>query len=429
MLVFAALFCRFAPAGEEAAKLPVIKVTADRENFLYKSGETVTFTITAENPDAATYPADKITYLLNLCSMNVVEKGELDLTADAKTVSYTFTAPGWMLLQLNTGWKTPDGKPLNFYGGAMCEPEKLMPGMEPPADFAAFWDEKKKTLDAMPFEPELVPVADKTNDKIETYAIVLKTINGAKIRGHFAKPKAEGKYPAMMIVHGAGTYGISPNEACSYATRGAMAIDINAHDIENGQPQEYYDELKNNALKDYPRQGRESREKSYFLRMFASCYRAGQYITSRPDWDGKHFVVWGSSQGGGQAIVTASLCPNVTAFVANVPALCDHGAREVGRKPGWPTWVAYDKDGKADPAMLEASRYFDCTNFARTIKAKALISNGFIDTTCAPVSVYAVYNVLPGEKQMFDMVTTGHGISPEFSKLRNDFVARELGLQ
>ena len=81
-----------------------------------------------------------------------------------------------------------------------------------------------------------------------------------------------------------------------------------------------------------------------------------------------------------------------------------------------------------DPAQLQASRYYDCANFARFTQAKGLISCGFIDRTCSPVSVWAAYNQLPGEKEMVNMVHTGHAITRQFSQRQREFILRELGL-
>jgi cephalosporin-C deacetylase len=63
------------------------------------------------------------------------------------------------------------------------------------------------------------------------------------------------------------------------------------------------------TLKDYVSIGNDDRDKSYFLRMYLSCYRAADYLAHRPDWDGRTLVVTGTSQGGMQAIVTAGLHP------------------------------------------------------------------------------------------------------------------------
>ena len=281
-------------------------------------------------PELAAEEAKAVCYALKLNNQSDLTNGTVDLMSGAKEIVYEFKAPGWVLLSVTSKWKGADGKAVTICAGAMCEPEKIRPGEKIPADFQAFWDQKKKLLDVMPFEPELTPVTNMTNDKVETYAIVLKNINGTKIRGFFAKPKGAGKFPAFMEVNPAGVYSINPGFVFKCATKGVMAIHINAHDILNGQPKEYYEQL-DIKVKGYAHRGRNSREESYFLRMFCACYRAAQYLTGWEEWDGKHFVVYGSSMGGGQAFVTASLCAKVTAFAANVPALCDHGGREAGR--------------------------------------------------------------------------------------------------
>ncbi|MCK5804798.1 MAG: acetylxylan esterase, partial [Lentisphaeria bacterium] len=322
-----------------------------------------------------------------------------------------------------------DGKRArSVLAGAMCEPETLQPGASCPDDFEAFWNAKRAELDAMPFAPKIEPVPSLTNDKIETWSIQLKNINGTTIQGFFAKPKGPGPFPAVMAVHAAGVYGIGPGTVAAYARHGALAIDINPHNIPNGKPKEFYADLKKGALRGYPHMGRASRETSYFLRMFCSCYRAAQYITSRPEWDGEKLVVWGSSQGGGQAFVTAGLCSKVSAFTANVPALCDHAGLLLKRRSGWPQWVAL-KDGAPDPDMLTAGKYFDCANFARLTSATALVSCGFIDRTCSPTSVWAAYNVLQGEKGMENMVRTGHGINTNFRRRQRKFILDQLGLK
>ncbi len=399
-------------------------LAADRPEARYQVGEKVVFSAELKI-DGQPAQDVKLPYTLLLDDLAPVSKGELTFAAGKASVTGEFTKPSFLLLMITL----PEGTAAQrgVLAGAACEPEKLAPSMPKPDDFDAFWNDKKAQLDAMPFQPDLKPIPAQTDDKIETWEMVLNNINGTKIYGYFAKPKGNGPFPIYMEVHAAGVYSLNPGTVSSYARRGVMAITVNPHEIENGKPQEYYDPLKNGALKGYPHIGRDSRDTCYFLRMFCSCYRAAQYVSSRPEWDGKHFVVYGSSQGGGQAFVTAGLCPKVTAFASNVPALCDHTGRECGRAAGWPKLVDYP-NGKANPGQLEASRTFDAVNFAYGIKAKALVSAGFIDRTCYPGSVYAAFNVLTGPKRMFDTPRNGHECTPEFMKERATFVDAELGL-
>ena len=127
--------------------------------------------------------------------------------------------------------------------------------------------------------------------------------------------------------------------------------------------------------------------------MYLSCYRAAEYLTTRPDWDGKTLVVQGGSQGGMQALVTAALHPKVTAALASVPAGCDMRGPDAGRLPGWPMW--YWNVGDKDPAKVRRAReYFDVVNFAPRIKCPVLVGIGLIDEVCPPEGILAA--VEPG---------------------------------
>ena len=65
--------------------------------------------------------------------------------------------------------------------------------------------------------------------------------------------------------------------------------------------------------------------------------------------------------------------------------------------------------------------YFDCVNFASGITVPTYIGVGFVDTTCPPAGVYAMYNALAGKKKIYDMHRLGHKIPPEMNKLASDF--------
>ncbi|MDD2710871.1 MAG: acetylxylan esterase [Verrucomicrobiae bacterium] len=398
-------------------------IQTDRSDALYKVGEKVTFKVILE---INRKPADatKVRYEMIQDGIKEAGKGELEIVSGKGSVSWEWKQPSFILLKVLPPIEKTDAKPT--LAGAGCEPEKIAPSMPKPDDFDSFWNAKKTLADALPKEPSLTPIAALTDNQIETHVMVMDNINGAKIRGFFAKPAGNGPFPAILLVYPAGVYSIKPADVAAYARRGAMAVNINPHDIENEKPDQYYNNLRSGALKDYQLMGRDDRETCYFLRMFCACYRAAQYLASRTEWDGRHLVVHGSSMGGGQAIAAAALCPKVTAFASNVPALCDHTGREAGRAAGWPRIVNYTDD-KADPKQLNAARYFDCVNFAPTIQARALVSAGFIDTTCPPSSVYAAFNALKCEKNMLNTPRHGHVTSSDWNNTRDPFISRELG--
>ena len=91
--------------------------------------------------------------------------------------------------------------------------------------------------------------------------------------------------------------------------------------------------------------------------------------------------------------------------------------------PGGPKFYNY-WNKKAD----ESVRYFDCANFAPSIKVPVLLSAGFGDTQCSPSSVYAAYNRLKGPKRLFPMLRAGHIARKDFNLEARKFLRKQFGL-
>ena len=101
----------------------------------------------------------------------------------------------------------------------------------------------------------------------------------------------------------------------------------------------------------------------------------------------------------------------MTLCVAAVAALSDHTGSYAKRQPGWPRF--YDARGKADPAVVAATAYYDNVYFARRIKCETWMTTGLFDTTCSPAGVYTVFNNLATKNKQMDVFPTGsHGGAP-----------------
>ena len=404
-----------APAG------PQLSIHTDRADAVYAKGDTVTFTIEMTN-DGQPVATAELSCDLSTDNFNNSEKKTVTITDGKGQLQASRSEP--CILWLRATLPREGARPVQAVGGAAFSPLEIQPSMPAPDDFDQFWADQKKRVDAIPANAQLTPMESGSPD-IELFTITMDNINDTKIYGYLAKPKGDGPFPALLQVQWAGVYTLSPDWIRGPASQGYIALDINAHAIENGKPAEYYKEQDAGALKGYPYQGRDSRDTSYFLRMYLSCYRAAEYLAARPDWDKKHMVVVGGSQGGGQTLVTAGLDPHVTAAAANVPAMCDHTARAIGRAPGWPMMVAM-QDGKPEPTQLQVSRYFDAVNFARRIKVPTIVGTGFADTTCPSSSVYAAYNVIQGPKKMILDPLSGHGgQKPNWDAAYRDFLREQ----
>jgi cephalosporin-C deacetylase-like acetyl esterase len=384
---------------------PKVEVTPDVETGVYEPGQTVTWRIRVTDDGKAS--EGKVACRIAQGGLTTTIERTLDLKDGQAEISAERKDPGTLLLTATYRASGSD-KDVVGLGGAAFAPEKIKPSAPPPDDFDKFWKEKIAELDAVPMNVKLEPI-DVGDKAIEYFKITMDNIRGAKIYGQLAKPAGKSDLPAMLQVQWAGVYPLHRDWVIGHARSGFLALNIEAHDLPIDQPQSFYDEQSKKELGDYPGIGNDDRETSYFLRMFLSCRRAVDYLTQRPDWGKKSLVVYGGSQGGYQAIVTAGLHPAVTALIANVPAGCDHTGKQAGRAPGWPNWASRTWQNKDEQKMLTAARYFDAMNFAPRAKCAALVGVGLVDTVCPAEGVLATCNALAGDKQIVIMPTADHG--------------------
>ncbi len=384
--------------GRVSATAPstTLAIRTDRPGALYEPGETVTFLIELAEGGKPVAAAE-LDCELSTDAFSKSEKVRVPIVNGKGQLKASRDKP--CVLWIRATWpKEGDGR-VRTTAGAGFSLERIEPSMPPPEDFDEFWEAQLARLARIPINAKLEPV-QVPDAGVEVFAVTLDNIDGTKVYGYLGKPKGDGPFPALFQVQWSGVYSLEPRRVVWPARDGFLTLNINAHAVPNGRPKEYYQELTQGRLRGYSHQGRESRETCYFLRMYLACRRATDYVASRPDWDRKHFIVTGSSQGGAQAIVTAALSPHVKAVSACAPALCDQTARALpDRAPGWPRLVAMS-GGQLDPAHANAARYFDVVNFARNVKVPALMGTSFADLTCPAPSVYAAYNVLPGPKRM-----------------------------
>jgi cephalosporin-C deacetylase-like acetyl esterase len=396
-----------------AVPATTIKVSAraERASAVYHRAEKVTFVIKVTDKDKPVAKGS-LSWTLLKDGLPLNQAGQAPLKAGQALVTGQLDEPGF--LQLRVSFQSnPKAPAVAALAGAAIDPADIRPSLPVPDDFDAFWTEQKQKLAKVPAAPRLTPVtSSKTVDAFDVQADSV----GAPVSGYLARPKGAmpKSLPAILTVHGAGVQSSSLGGAESWAGRGFIAMDMNAHGLPNGKPKEFYKEQNDGPLKDYRIAGRESRETNYFLGMFLRLVRGIDVLTAQPEWDGKTVVVFGSSQGGYQAIVAAGLDPRVTFFGAGVPAGCDHTASAVGRIAGWPKMVPNGPDGKPDAKVLNEVRYFDAVNFAsRTKAAGCFFTVGFIDTTCPPSSVYAAYNQVAIPKGIYNDILSGHANSPQ----------------
>lgn len=379
-----------------------ITITTDRSSGIYSLQDSVTWTIKTEGEGLE---GAKFSYWIREGGLTGGSPG-LD-KAEILPSQINLPPPPvpcWKLLEVQA--LTKDGRTIRALSGALFAPESIKPAAARPMDFDQFWNDKVKQLRQTPPRPS-IEKQESGREGVDYELVTLEGWKGAKVYGQLAKPAKEGRFPAILVVQWAGVYGLERAWAVDRAADGWLTLNIQAHELPVTGAKAFFDQQSSGPLKNYPSIGADSRETSYFLRMYLSCVRAADYLASRPEWNGKVMVVTGGSQGGLQALVTAALHPKITGALASVPAGCDQSSLQAQRSPGWPMWPWFAQGPRADEIKATAP-YFDVVNFAKRISCPVLVGIGGIDTVCPPPGIYAAMNQVTSQKEIVYMPLADH---------------------
>ncbi len=409
-----------------------VRVVPDHADWTYRVGEPVKFKVAVVADNVAIEGAS-ITYKVAPDMMAGAEK-TATVPLDGFVIDGgTMKEPGFLRCVVTT---EVAGKTYKGIATAAFEPEKIQPYQTEPEDFDAFWKKGREELAKIPVEPILTLLPDQCTDTVNVYHVGLRTIGPnwtkvpARVFGILCEPKAPGKYPAVLKVPGAGVRPYPGDKGL--AARGVITLEIGIHGIPVNMPESVYDALQSAALLGYWNFNFDDKENFYYRRVYLSCVRANDFLTSRENWDGKNLLVMGASQGGQLSLVTAGLDERVTGLAATHPAFCDVAAELHGRAGGWPH-PFMNSDGTksihATPAKIETARYYDAVNFAKRIKAPGFYNWGYNDDVTPPTSTYAAYNVIRAPKTLALTLELGHQYTPEQWEAINDWVLKALALK
>ena len=382
-------------------------------------------------------------------TMRVTDSGKrltssnnLDLTVGEPTLIYSGSFDKCSAINVTVG--NPQDRKSFRTIGFVVSPEEFKPGFTAPEDLMDFWKNQIQALRSSEMVVKTVEVEHPDQDEYICYDLEISMPEGNPVRGYVAMPRnaAAGSLPIMLLPHAAGVWKphclSSVKTAVSWAKKGTIAFDINAHGFLNGQPQEYYDNLDATTLKNYANRPLVSHEEFYFRLMYLRLVRAMDYLTGLPLWDGKKAVVIGESQGAGQAGAIAALDSRISMAVMNVPALCDLGGVLRGLRGGWPAF--YSKN-VTKPETQELSMsilpYYDVALLLNHTTAQLVIECGLIDNTCPAECVYSAYNnaVNSSAKTMLTYPRRAHhrvekqyteSWKAQVEQVREDLISRHL---
>lgn len=363
----------------------------DKPSGFYDPGEKMVFEIRLES-DGKPVAGTRLSWTRS-GDDGLREKGEALSSVEPLVITTSLARPGFVRVLVTA--VDGDGKPLRndrqkavaFDGGAGVQPEKLSSVPEP-ADFDARWTAWKAELAKVPLEViEQKAVAEKRAG-VETFDVKIACAGGMPVSGYLSKTRNAQPRSAAARVTFQG-YGVGSasreDEWVGKVGKPAIALNINAHGMENGLPRDHYRNLAKTSLRGYgfDKTQNATPETAYFYGMAFRVMRALEFIKSQPEWDGKNLNVYGGSQGGFQALLAASLDSDVSLCGAVKPWMCDLGGVTLGRLKG------------RHPDYMRSLDYFDPVNHARRIRCETRIIAGLGDYVCPPSGITVLYNNIP----------------------------------
>lgn len=310
-------------------------------------------------------------------------------------------------------------------------PDKIKPYTKMPDGFMDFWKNNIKEASEFPLKYTKEKAEEYCTEKIDCYLIKLQLNNrGQAVYGYLFYPKnaKPGSCPVVLSPPGAGIKTIKePLRHKYYAEEGFIRLEFEIHGLNPTMSEEQFKEISNafNGKENgYLTNGLDNKDNYYMKRVYLSCLRCIDLLTSLPEWDGKNVIVQGGSQGGALAMITAGLDKRVTACVVNHPALSDMAGYMAGRAGGYPHF--FRTKGMETKEKLETMSYYDVVNFARLIKADTFMTWGFNDNTCPPTTSYAVYNTLECSKEALITPINEHWTSEETERGHLEWIKKHL---
>ena len=400
---------RAAPGSARDTSVHLV-IALDHPDWRYHVGDSARFHVSLDRAGQAV-PGVKVRIELGKDRMTPALRESVALAPSGTTLPMTLGEPGFVRAIATV---VIGGVTYSERATAAFDPERIVATTPMPEDFMEFWRSAIASARKVPLDVRMVRLPGRSTAEVNVYHISFQNDRlGSRIYGMLSVPAKPGKYPAILTVPGAGVRPYFPR--VDLAKKGVIHLAIGIHGIPVDRDSLLYSELRATALKDYWAYRLEDRDNYYYKRVYVGVVRAGDFIATLAQFDGRNYAVEGGSQGGALTFVAGALDPRVTAVAASHPALGDQFAFLHGRTSGWPFMLADTAHLAAKAEKMETIPYYDTINFARVLKVPGIYTWGFNDTTVPPTASYSIYNVITAPKELDIAKEAGHARTAEQS--------------
>ncbi len=295
------------------------------------------------------------------------------------------------------------------------------PEREEPADFDAFWANTLADARSHPIGAQFEPI-DAGLATIDVSDVTFAGFGGQPIKGWFLTPRdvaaspfvRDGRLPCVVEYIGYGGGRGRPLDWLMAPSAGHahLVMDVRGQGStwRAGDTPDPDGGSATGQFPGYATRGIADPETYYYRRLITDAVRAVEAARAHPLVDPARIVVNGGSQGGGLALATAGLVPDLLLTLADVPFMC-HWRRAMEITDGDPYHeiVRYCKVHRDQTErVFRTLSYCDGLNFAARAASRALFAVALMDVTCPPSTVFGAYNHYAGPKEIEVYPFNGH---------------------
>ena len=283
------------------------------------------------------------------------------------------------------------------------EPENIVSLPDAQPDFQAFWDKARAELAAVPLQPQVKEIKEKSSPRKKVYSAKVLSIDNDTVQVFYTVPVTRDKnarFPLHVLFLG-------------------YSSDIWDLDVEG---QEYIEAIvsvrgqgqnkPNNRYGDWVQYGLQSPDTYYYRGAYLDCVRGIDYLCTLPQADTRNIFVEGGSQGGACSMAVAALDHRITAAAVYITFMSDFPDYfQIVRWPAEPIEAKQHALGMSNAEMLRVMSYFDIKNLARWIECPVYMAIGLQDPTCPPHTNFSGYNLVRTPKQYRIFRDYGHHVN------------------
>ena len=283
---------------------------------------------------------------------------------------------------------------------------------EMPDDFDTFWDKQVAEVE-VPQDYQLLE-KDFQIAYATCYELTFKSGNGGQIYAKLVVPKLSEKVPVLFHFHGYMGQGWDWSDMLAYTAAGWGVVSMDVRG-QSGYSMDGDREARGNTVKGHIIRGAlDGPDQLFFKDVYLDVYTLVELVADLDFVDENRLSSFGGSQGGALALVAAALNSRIKQTVAIYPFLADfRRVLEIGN-----TSEAYDElfryfkfhdpFHETEEQLLQTLAYIDVKNLAHRISCPVQMIIGLEDDVCYPITQFAIYNRLAGEKEYHLLPEYGH---------------------